>query len=192
MQERRQSMRIAIEREGGLIVIPCHSKWVVPVKGDPNILPNNSTAVIASSDAYVFGIVSSHLHRVWVAAKGSTLEDRTRYTPSSVFETFPFPQVITAKHAEAIRQAMTELNNYRNQWMTEKQKGITVLYNRYYDEPASKLSQLHRALDTQVLKAYGWSADEDLLSNLLDLNLELAEREEEGLPVVGPWDPNRG
>lgn len=76
--------------------------------------------------------------------------------------------------------------------MTEKQSGITDLYNRYYDEPASKLSQLHRALDAQVLKAYGWSADEDLLSNLLDLNLELAEWEEEGLPVVGPWDPNRG
>jgi hypothetical protein len=42
--------------------------------------------------------------------------------------------------------------------------------------------QLHRKLDAAVLKA-----DEDLL----DQNLELAEREEEGLPVVGPWDPNR-
>lgn len=35
-----------------------------------------------------------------------------------------------------------------------------------------------------------WSEEEDLLSNLLDLNLELAEREKEGLQVVGPWDPN--
>ncbi|MCP9903119.1 hypothetical protein KBY72_13930 [Cyanobium sp. BA5m-21] len=65
------------------------------------------------------------------------------------------------------------------------------LYNRYYDEPASKLSQLHRALDAQVLKTYGWSADEDLLNNLLDLNLELAEREAEEEAVVGPWDPNK-
>lgn len=192
LQERRQSMRRSIEREGGLIVIPCHSKWVVPVKGEIGTLPNNSTAVIASSDAYVFGIVSSGLHRLWVSATASTLKGDTRYTPSSVFETLPFPQQITVQQTEAIRQAMTELNDYRNTWMTEKQSGITDLYNRYYDEPASKLSQLHRILDAQVLKAYGWSADEDLLSNLLDLNLELAEREEEGLPVVGPWDPNRG
>lgn len=46
-------------------------------------------------------------------------------------------------------------------------------------------------LDAQVLKAYGWSADADPLSSLLDLSLELAEREAGGLPVVGPWDPNQ-
>ena len=28
------------------------------------------------------------------------------------------------------------------------------------------------------------------MSNHFDLNLELAQREAEGLPVVGPWDPN--
>ena len=56
---------------------------------------------------------------------------------------------------------------------------------------AARLRQLHRALDAQVLKAYGWSADEDQLSNLLDLNLELAEREAKGLAVVWAWDPSR-
>jgi hypothetical protein len=42
-----------------------------------------------------------------------------------------------------------------------------------------------------VLSAYGWSSKEDLLSNLLDLNLELAEREAGGGTVVGPWDPTK-
>jgi hypothetical protein len=39
------------------------------------------------------------------------------------------------------------------------------------------------------MKAYGWKASEDILSNLLDLNLELAEREAAGEKVVGPWAP---
>jgi hypothetical protein len=65
------------------------------------------------------------------------------------------------------------------------------MYNRYFDEPASKLRRLHDALDALVLKAYGWSAKDDVLANLLDLNLELAELEAEGQSVVGPWDPNR-
>jgi hypothetical protein len=41
-----------------------------------------------------------------------------------------------------------------------------------------------------VLKTYRWSAKDDVLANLLDLNLELAELEAEGRAIVGPWDPN--
>jgi hypothetical protein len=121
----------------------------------------------------------------------STLKGDTRYTPSTVFETFPFPQQVTAEQAEAIRQQMIELNDYRNGWMVEQQKGITEIYNRYFNEPASKLRKLHDALDALVLKAYGWSGKDDVLVNLLDLNLELAELEAEGQAIVGPWDPNR-
>jgi hypothetical protein len=64
------------------------------------------------------------------------------------------------------------------------------MYNRYFDEPASKLRKLHDALDALVLTAYGWSAKDDVLANLLDLNLGLAELEAEGQAVVGPWDPS--
>jgi hypothetical protein len=61
--------------------------------------------------------------------------------------------------------------------------------NAYFHEPASQLAKHHQALDALVLKAYGWKASEDILSNLLDLNLELAEREAAGEKVVGPWAP---
>jgi len=50
--------------------------------------------------------------------------------------------------------------------------------------------RLRRGLDALVLKAYGWSAKDDVLANLLDLNLELAEEEAKGLAIVGQWDPN--
>ena len=41
-----------------------------------------------------------------------------------------------------------------------------------------------------MLKAYGWSAKDDVLANLLNLNLELAELEAEGQAIFEPWDPN--
>jgi hypothetical protein len=191
LQERRQGMRTAILKEGGMFAFPYTSKWFVALAPRIDDLPANTVTVISGSDLYLLGVLSSWVHRTWIHAQKSTLEDRTRYTPTSCFETYPFPQLVTAEQAEAVRKAMTELNDYREGWMTEKQKGITDLYNRYFDEPASKLSQLHKTLDAAVLKAYGWKESEDLLSNLLDLNLELAEREENGLAVVGPWDPNR-
>jgi hypothetical protein len=41
-----------------------------------------------------------------------------------------------------------------------------------------------------MLKVYRWRPKDDVLANLLDLNLELAELEAEGQAVVGPWDPS--
>jgi hypothetical protein len=90
---------------------------------------------------------------------------------------------------QQIRQAMTTLNDYRNDVMVARNWGITDLYNAFFHEPASQLSKHHQVLDALVLKAYGWKASEDILSNLLDLNLELAEREAVGEKVVGPWAP---
>jgi len=184
-------LREAILAVDHYICFPRHSKWVIPLL-IPNIaLPGDSTTVVASNDRYILGVVTSVVHRTWILAQKSTLEDRTRYTHTTCFNNYPFPQQVTAEQAEAIRQQMIELNDYRNGWMVEQQKGITELYNRYFDEPASKLRKLHDALDALVLKAYGWSAKDDVLSNLLDLNLELAGLEAEGQAIVGPWDPNR-
>lgn len=117
---------------------------------------------------------------------------RLQLPHDTCFETFPFPQQVTVHQADAIRQQMIQLNDYRNTWMADNQKGITELYNRYFDEPASKLRKLHDALDALVLKAYGWSPKDDVLANLLDLNLELAELEADGRAIVGPWDPSQG
>jgi hypothetical protein len=183
-------MRNAMAETVSCICFPCHSKWVTPQAIKSNSLPGNSTTVVASDDCYLFGVLTSSAHRIWIDAKKSTLEDRIRYTPTTCFETFPFPQQITAQQADAIRQQMIELNDYRNAWMVENQKGITELYNRYFDEPASKLRKLHDALDALVLKAYGWGPKDDILTNLLALNEELAELEAESRSIVGPWDPN--
>ena len=80
---------------------------------------------------------------------------------------------------------MQELHQYRSQQMESKQWGITKLYNEYFHEPASQLYKLHAKLDKLVLQAYGFSEDDDILSKLLELNLQLAEREKQGLPVIG-------
>jgi len=186
-----EKLRTCLSERPTYLGVPRLSKWAICLESQGNWLPGDLVVAITNNDTYVQGVLTATPHRQWVECQKSTFKSDTRYTHTSCFETFPFPQLVTAQQAEAVRKAMVELNDYRNAWMTEKQKGITDLYNRYYDEPASKLSQLHRALDAQVLKAYGWSAGDDLLGNLLDLNQELAERESDGGAVVGPWDPNR-
>ena len=90
---------------------------------------------------------------------------------------------------QKIRDKTTELHQYRTQQMSQKQWGITQLYNQYFHEPASKLYKLHRELDKLVMKAYNFKADDDILAKLLDLNLELAEKEKQGKKVIGAESP---
>jgi SAM-dependent methyltransferase len=185
------AMREALASLSGYFAVPRVSKWAIFIPMQENWLAGDLNVVVASGDFYLLGVLTSATHRTWLDSQRSTLKADTRYSHESIFGTFPFPQQVTAQQAEAIRQQMSELNDYRNAWMVEQQKGITEMYNRYFNEPASKLRKLHDALDSLVLKAYGWSAKDDVLASLLDLNLELAERESEGQTIVGPWDPSK-
>ncbi|MEO1207973.1 MAG: DNA methyltransferase [Cyanobacteria bacterium J06638_20] len=167
------------------------SKWFIFLPISADWLPGDSTTAVTSDDFYILGLITSNTHRTWVRAQSSTLEDRTRYTLSTCFQTFPFPQNPTADIVQAIRDQALELHHYRSEQMEQKQWGITKLYNAYFHEPASQLYQLHKQLDALVLQAYGFSPDDDRLEKLLALNLELAEREKRGEPVIGPWDPTQ-
>ncbi|MCT0212841.1 N-6 DNA methylase [Synechococcus sp. CS-1327] len=185
----RPAMRTAIRDKDFYFAVPRVSKWAFPLRLEKAWLPGEKNVVLASEDFYVFGLLTSSVHRQWMHAQKGTLKGDIAYTHDSIFETFPFPQIVAPELAQQIRQAMTALNDYRNEVMLGRNWGITDLYNAYFHEPASQLAKLHQALDALVLKAYGWKAKEDILSNLLDLNLELAEREAAGETVVGPWAP---
>ena len=183
------AMRSAIEPMSQYFIVPCHSTWFVFVPASRDWLPNNSAAVVASEDFYILGILTSRVHRDWIRAQSSTLKADTRYTPSSCFETFPFPQAPSTQLVEQIRSAAEALHQYRSEQMEKRRWGITELYKKFFNEAAGQLAKLHAKLDSLTLQAYGFKPDDDLLTKLLELNQELAEKEKQGEAVVGPWAP---
>ena len=90
-------------------------------------LPDHQLIVFARSDDFFFGIMHSRVHELWALNKGTQLEDRPRYTPSSTFETFPFPwalsfgeQALSAeqkRHHAAISVAAANLDQARARWL---------------------------------------------------------------------------
>jgi hypothetical protein len=46
-------------------------------------------------DVSIFGILHSRFHELWSLRMGTSLEERPRYTPTTCFETFPFPAGLT-------------------------------------------------------------------------------------------------
>jgi methylase of polypeptide subunit release factors len=100
------------------------------------VIPDKALIVVALSDDTAFGILHSRFHELWSLRMGTSLEDRPRYTPTTCFETFPFPQGLTPKDlrgshphgdatikavsqavSQAIAQAAQRLNELRENWL---------------------------------------------------------------------------
>lgn len=189
--EKRPAMRKALIDLSCYFAIPKVTKYTVFSPVDVSILPCEANMVITSDDYYILGILNSNVHRTWVKAQSSTLKGDTRYTNTTCFETFPFPQAASKKIVKQIRDKTTELHEYRTEQMSKKQWGITQLYNAYFHEPASKLYQLHQELDKLVMQAYDFKKNDDILVKLLELNSELAAKEKRGEKVIGAESPFR-
>ncbi len=61
---------------------------------DSVCLPANVVIVFGRPDDFFFGVLSSRLHLVWSDTQGTQLREKesgSRYTPTTCFETFPFP-----------------------------------------------------------------------------------------------------
>ncbi|MFN8783057.1 MAG: DNA methyltransferase, partial [Pseudanabaena sp.] len=178
--EARATFRPALENLHRLIVTPRTAKHRVFSFISGEVIPESEVIVIASSDAYLLGVMSTHIHVVWALASGGDLGGNTpRYNNTRCFDPFPFPDA-TLEQKEKIRQLGERLDLHRKQVQAQHPEiTITGMYNlleklrkgedftdkdREYNNKAlvSTLKQIHDELDNAVLEAYGW---EDLISS---------------------------
>ena len=90
--EPRQGMWRALKEHWRYIATSMVAKHRLFVWCDPRICPDQQLIVIARDDDTTFGILHSRFHETWSLRLGTSLEDRPRYTPTTTFETFPFPE----------------------------------------------------------------------------------------------------
>ena len=86
---------------------------------DGPTLPDCQLIVFAACDDFMLGLLHCRVHETWARAQGTQLreaESGFRYTPSSCFETFPFPEP-TADQSAAISCAAKELDDLRCRWL---------------------------------------------------------------------------
>ena len=129
------AMRTALAGLSRFIATPVVAKHRLFVWMDTRILADHQLIAIARADDATFGILHSRFHELWSLRLGTSLEDRPRYTPTTTFETFPFPEGLTprdtAKQAGAasapcmadeivganIAAAARRLNELRENWL---------------------------------------------------------------------------
>ena len=91
----RPAMRKELLKIKSYIAISALSKHQIFVRLSTDVLPDKALIVFTRADDTTFGILHSRFHELWSLRMGTSLEDRPRYTPTTCFETFPFPQGLT-------------------------------------------------------------------------------------------------
>ena len=168
---------------------------------DAGVIPDNQLVVISSDDPYILGTLSSGIHQDWFTATAAKRQQTLRYTKTACFDTFPFPDATEAQKvrirflAEALDSHRVErLRLYPDLTLSGiysvleqiQNGGESALKEKQVKEQGALdfLLELHKSLNEAVAEAYGWPADisyEEVLSRLMELNLERAAEEDAGI-----------
>jgi type II restriction/modification system DNA methylase subunit YeeA len=184
-----EDMRTAMAGSPRYIVTPRVAKHRVFVFLNCTVMPDSAVVAVARDDDTTFGILSSRFHTLWSLRLCTWLGvgNDPRYTPTTTFETFPFPEGLTPKDkAEnpAISEAAQQLNTLRENWLNPPQWVDWVItpeeeaagfpmrpvakpghekdvksrtLTNLYNQRPAWLNMAHRALDAAVAAAYGWT-----------------------------------
>ncbi|MGD9986338.1 class I SAM-dependent DNA methyltransferase [Pseudonocardia sp.] len=140
----------------------------------PEVHASDALIALALADNYSFGVVHSQLHRKWFEARCSGMKADPRYTSTTVFDSYPWPQSPKPGQVARIEKTVQSILDLRNEYLAAG-VGLAKQYDVLRQPGRSTLRTLHQALDAEVTDAYGFNAEEDLLTQLYALNLDLAE-----------------
>lgn len=179
--EPRRGLRDATSSLPRFIAGTRHGKRIYFVWVDPPTLPSDATNVFAFADDFAFGVLTSSIHIEWARHLSSTIKGDIRYTPSSAFMTFPWPDASESER-ERIGSIAAELVALRSSIAAERELGLTALYNSMDEGAYEDLANIHRKLDEAVAECYGWPkaiAHDAVETNrrLLELNQRIARSE---------------
>ena len=139
----RPEMWEALKDLSRYIATPAVAKHRPFVWCDARICPDQQLIVIARDDDTTFGILHSRFHEAWSLRLTTWLGkgNDPRYTPTTTFETFPFPEGLTPDipaagyadnpHAVAIAEAARRLVELRDRWLNPPE------WVEWVDEPVS-------------------------------------------------------
>ena len=139
-----------------------------------DIIVINSASIIHDPEPYVFGVITSKIHNVWVKTVAGRLRSDIRYTSAICYNTFPFPSISeTQKHE-------LEQNVYRILEVREKysEKTMAQLYDP--NKMPEDLREAHHQLDLAVERCYRskpFEDDEERLGYLFKLYEQMIAEE---------------
>lgn len=141
---------------------------------NPESIILDSAMAIYDAQPWLFGILHSKMHMVWVDAIGGKLETRYRYSAKLCYNTFPFPN-IREKEKEIITQYVFSVLDERAKY---PEKTLAWMYNP--DTMPSGLKKAHEELDKAIERIYRltpFTSNEERLEYLFKLYDEMVKKD---------------
>lgn len=139
-----------------------------------DVKAGDTNLIIADTQPWLFGVLHSKMHMVWVDAVGGKLETSYRYSAKLCYNTFPFPD-ITEKQKYAITQYVFSVLDARAKY---PQKTMAWLYNP--ETMPKELRQAHQELDEAIERCYRlapFSSDAERLEYLFKMYDEMIKKD---------------
>lgn len=149
---RSHQFRYRKESKSAYLILPCTSserRDYMPCGFiGPEYISLNSVEAIYNAPLWIFGVVTSRMHMVWVRAVAGKLETRLRYSAELCYNTFPFPN-ISDKQKKIIEM---HVNNILAEREKHSDKTMAELYDP--DKMPKGLRDVHHSLDLAIDKCY--------------------------------------
>ena len=115
---------------------------------DGETIVSDAASVIFNAESWIFGVVTSKIHMVWVQSVGGRLKTDYRYSSQLCYNTFPFP-TISDKQKEIINLHVFEVLDERAKY---PEKTLAQLYDP--DKMPAGLKEAHHQLDLAIERCY--------------------------------------
>ncbi len=115
---------------------------------ESDTIVTNSAGVIYDAEFWIFGVISSRMHMVWVSAVAGKLKTDYRYSGSICYNSFPFTNIST-KQKEQINLHVFVVLEER-----EKHSGKTLAQLYDPDKMPKGLREAHHQLDLAIERCY--------------------------------------
>ena len=163
--EPRQGMWRALGGLSRYIATPRVAKHRLFTWLDVRICPDSALIAIARDDDVTFGILHSRFHEAWSLRLGTSLGkgNDPRYTPTTTFETFPFPEGLSPDvpasdyaddpQAAAIAEAARRLVSLRDRWLNPPEwvEWVNEPVPGYPKRPVARDEAVEKALKKRTL-----------------------------------------
>lgn len=158
------------EQSKGKVIVPRVSserRLYIPIGFlDKDIVISDSAFAIYNAEKWLFALLTSKMHNLWVRTVGGRLKTDMRYSATLCYNTFPFPKLTTAEKEELERLAQNILN------IRDENFDMTLgeMYNP--ESMPDELREAHHQLDLAVERIYRpepFTSDEERLEHLFKL-----------------------
>lgn len=140
---------------------------------DSSKLATNLCMVIGTKDIFLFAVLTSKMHMVWVKTVGGRLKTDYRYSAQLCYNTFPFPAISESQKSE-LEELAQEVLDIRDEHFDMT---LGEMYNP--ETMPDDLKDVHRRLDLSVERCYRlepFTSDEERLECLFNLYVKMTKK----------------